>query len=68
MLATLERLLERYRAPVAADFGDAGASLPPLHSGVVGYLGYDVVREVERLPDAPDRRPGLARRRAVGDR
>lgn len=53
VLATLERLLESYRAPVAADFGADGDSLPPLHSGVVGYLGYDVVREVERLPDAP---------------
>ena len=28
--------------------------LPPLHGGLVGYLGYDVVREVERLPDVPD--------------
>ncbi|MCZ7630415.1 MAG: chorismate-binding protein [Microthrixaceae bacterium] len=27
--------------------------VPPLHSGVVGYLSYDVVREVEDLPDAP---------------
>ena len=27
--------------------------LPPLHGGLVGYLGYDVVREVERLPDVP---------------
>ncbi|MBK6312157.1 MAG: chorismate-binding protein [Candidatus Microthrix sp.] len=26
---------------------------PPLHSGLVGYLGYDVVREVEHLPDTP---------------
>ena len=31
--------------------------LPPLHGGLVGYLGYDVVREVERLPDVPARRP-----------
>ena len=30
------------------------AGLPPLHGGLVGYLGYDVVREVERLPDPPD--------------
>ncbi|MDO4783924.1 MAG: anthranilate synthase component I [Propionibacteriaceae bacterium] len=30
-------------------------SLPPFHSGMVGYLGYDVVRRLERLPDAnPD--------------
>ena len=28
--------------------------LPPLHGGLVGYLGYDVVREVERLPDVPE--------------
>jgi anthranilate synthase component 1 len=54
VLATLERLLDAYRAPLAEDFGEIGATLPPLHSGVVGYLGYDVVREVERLPDAPE--------------
>jgi len=45
ILAALESLLEEYRAPQLADL--------PLHSGVVGYLGYDVVREVERLPDVP---------------
>lgn len=29
--------------------------LPPFTSGMVGYLGYDVVRRLERLPDAnPD--------------
>jgi anthranilate synthase component 1 len=27
--------------------------LPPLHGGVLGYLGYDVVREIEHLPDVP---------------
>ena len=27
--------------------------LPPLHGGLVGYLGYDVVREIEHLPDVP---------------
>ena len=46
LLATLELLLERFRAP---DLD----GLPPLHSGLMGYLGYDVVREVERLPDTP---------------
>jgi anthranilate synthase component 1 len=31
------------------------AGLPPLVSGMVGYLGYDVVRRLERLPDTnPD--------------
>ena len=33
--------------------------LPPLHSGLVGYLGYDVVREVERLGSAPADSAGL---------
>ena len=46
MLAALDVLLDVYRAPVLAD-------LPPLQSGVVGFLGYDIVREVERLPDVP---------------
>jgi anthranilate synthase component 1 len=46
VLAALEGVLARYRAPRLPE-------LPPLHSGVVGYLGYDVVREVEHLPDAP---------------
>jgi anthranilate synthase component I len=45
-LALVEALLDRYRAPVLPD-------LPPLIAGVVGYLGYDVVREVEHLPDVP---------------
>ncbi len=46
VLAALEALLERYRSPRLPD-------LPPLHGGVIGYLGYDVVREVEHLPDVP---------------
>jgi len=45
-LAALEVLLERFRAPKVD-------GLPPFHGGIVGYLGYDVVREIERLPDAP---------------
>jgi anthranilate synthase component 1 len=46
VLAALEALLDTYRSP-ALD------GLPPLFAGVVGYLGYDVVREVEHLPDVP---------------
>jgi anthranilate synthase component 1 len=34
-------------------------ALPPLHGGVVGYLGYDVVREVERLEGRPPDDQGL---------
>jgi anthranilate synthase component 1 len=46
VLACLEDVLRIYRAPTLPE-------LPPLHSGVLGYFGYDVVREVERLPDVP---------------
>ncbi len=43
VLAALEELGRRFALP-------AIEGLPPLHSGAVGYLSYDVVREVERLP------------------
>lgn len=46
VLAAVERLLELYRSPAIPD-------LPPLHGGLVGYLGYDVVREIEHLPNVP---------------
>src|SRR5687768_191167 len=51
-LGALEALLARYRAPRLPD-------LPPFHGGIVGWLGYDVVREIERLPDVPAGDPGL---------
>jgi anthranilate synthase component 1 len=43
ILAALEVLLEKYRAPQLPE-------LPPFQGGVLGYLGYDIVREVEHLP------------------
>jgi anthranilate synthase component 1 len=46
VLAALDALVDRFRAPEMP-------GLPPLHNGVVGYLGYDVAREVERLPAVP---------------
>src|SRR4051794_17661949 len=46
ILTAVEDLLGAFRSPELAE-------LPPLHGGLVGYLGYDVVREVERLPDVP---------------
>jgi anthranilate synthase component 1 len=46
ILAAVGAILGQYRSPVIE-------GLPPLHGGIVGYLGYDVVREVERLPDIP---------------
>ncbi len=45
-LGAVEGVLGAYRSPKLAE-------LPPLHGGLVGYLGYDVAREVERLPDVP---------------
>lgn len=42
VLAPVELLLSRYRAPRLPD-------LPPLTAGLVGYLGYEVGREVEHL-------------------
>jgi anthranilate synthase component I len=47
ILAAVEALVARFQSPVLN-------GLPPLHGGLVGYLGYDVVREVERLPDVPE--------------
>ena len=48
-----ERL--RARRPLAA----AAEGLPGLWGGAVGYFGYDVVRQIERLPDAPPDDLGL---------
>jgi anthranilate synthase component 1 len=36
---------------VMAGLSSPPSELPPLHSGLVGYLGYELVREIERLPD-----------------
>jgi anthranilate synthase component 1 len=52
MLAAIEALLGAYSSPAFAD-------LPPLHGGIMGYLGYDVIREVEHLPDVPEDDHGL---------
>ena len=46
ILAAMEAVLAAYSSPVLDD-------LPPLHGGMMGYLGYDVIREVEHLPDTP---------------
>ena len=51
-LAYVRRLLEACNAPRLE-------GLPPLHGGAVGYIGYDCVRELERLPDAPEDALGL---------
>jgi anthranilate synthase component I len=46
MLSAIAELVDRFQSPTLD-------GLPPLHGGLVGYLGYDVVREVEHLPNVP---------------
>ena len=45
-LDALDALYARWASP-------ASTELPPLTSGLVGYLGWDTIREVENLPNAP---------------
>src|SRR5271155_5889952 len=47
--------LEALRALLAESRIELPAGLPPMSAGVFGYLGYDMVRQMERLPLAkPD--------------
>ena len=46
-LEAVRVLARRLRTPRTPD-------LPPLTGGLVGYLGYDVVRRLERLPETSD--------------
>ncbi len=48
----LHAVYERWRQ-------DPEPGLPPLASGFVGYLGWDTVRQFERLPNGPEEGPGL---------
>lgn len=50
--AALREVYERWQQPPIPE-------LPPLASGFVGYLGWDTVREFERLPNGPSEGPGL---------
>ncbi len=69
-LGTCSRLLRACRIPDEDELSDddgnpagrerrAAYRLPPLHSGLVGYLGYDVVREIESLGNPPEDDVGL---------
>ena len=51
-LAYVRRLLDAYNSPRLPE-------LPPFHGGVVGFIGYDCVRELERLPEGPPDDLGL---------
>jgi anthranilate synthase component I len=50
-LDALARAVDAYRAPQLLDV--------PLHGGAVGYVAYDAVREVERIPDTGEDDLGL---------
>ena len=43
--------LDSLRALIAESRMDVPDHLPPMLGGLVGYLGYDMVRQMERLPD-----------------
>ena len=45
-LKSLSKLVARSALPLPAP-------LPPMAAGLFGYLGYDMVRHIEKLPDAP---------------
>jgi anthranilate synthase component 1 len=51
-LAAVRELLARYR-PVA------DPTLPPFSGGLVGWFGYELIRTIERLPNAPPDDRGL---------
>ena len=51
-LDALDALYARWASP-------ASNGLPPLTSGLVGYLGWDTIREIENLPNAPADESGV---------
>ena len=51
-VAALRAIYERWRSPQVP-------GLPPLASGFVGYLGWETVRQFERLEHGPTDGPGL---------
>ncbi len=47
--------MDSLRALIAATQMDLPSDLPPMTGGLVGYMGYDMVRLMEKLPDSnPD--------------
>ncbi|MEN8042130.1 MAG: anthranilate synthase component I [Actinomycetota bacterium] len=51
-LDVLESMVDGYGIPEDDALGFNGP-MPPLHSGAVGFVGYDTVRYVEALPNRP---------------
>lgn len=57
-LTALENLIGSFTVPADEELSFPGA-MPPLHSGAVGFLGYDTVRYVEMLDNMPPDDRGL---------
>ena len=57
-LEVLEDLIDRFTIPPLDELGFRGP-VPPLHSGAVGFLSYDIVRYIERLEHQPPDDRGL---------
>ena len=51
--------LESLRALIAATQMELPPGLPPMATGLFGYLGYDMVRQIEHLPNMPPDRLGV---------
>ncbi|MEO7053669.1 MAG: anthranilate synthase component I [Rhizomicrobium sp.] len=58
-VAEKSKPLESLRALIAATQMELPHGLPPMATGLFGYLGYDMVRQIEHLPDMPPDRLGL---------
>lgn len=50
--AILENILKEFNSPEMED-------MPPFYGGAVGYLGYDMVRHIERIPDRGNGETGV---------
>ncbi|HEY0105717.1 MAG TPA: anthranilate synthase component I, partial [Rhizomicrobium sp.] len=57
--APADRPLDALRALVAESRIALPAGLPPMAAGLYGYLGYDIVRLIEKLPKVPADTLGL---------
>ena len=51
--------LDSLRALIQATRMELPHGLPPMATGLFGYLGYDMVRQIEHLPNMPPDRLGL---------
>jgi len=58
-VAEKARPLDSLRALIQATRMELPHGLPPMATGLFGYLGYDMVRQIEHLPNMPPDRLGL---------